>query len=270
MSDYPEALLSNKHMRLKWCRHGLILYNALDIYIGRSFDLYGEFSEGEAAMFDQVLRPGMVAIDVGANIGAHTVIMSRAVGSNGSVIAFEPQRIVFQTLCANLALNVLNNVHTFHAAAAAEAGNIVVPHIDYSTSWNSGGLELGQHENGESVKARTLDSLPLDQCHFIKIDAEGMENEVLKGAGKILSRFRPVLYVENDRRERSQELIGRLFSENYRLYWHLVPLFNPNNFFKNSENVFKNIVSGNMVCLPKESTTSVAGLPQITSAEANF
>ncbi len=270
MSADPEALLSDQHMRLKQCRHGPMLYNALDIYVGRSFDLYGEFSHGEADVFDQVLRPGMVALDVGANIGAHTIVMARAVGPKGVIIAFEPQRVVFQMLCANMALNVLENVRTFHAAAGAEAGEIVVPNINYAASGNFGGVSLGQYENGESVGVRTLDSLSLSQCQFIKIDAEGMENEVLKGAGETLSRFRPVLYVENDRREHSSELIERLFSADYRLYWHRPPLFNPDNFFANSENVFENLVSGNMLCLPKENTTSVAGLPEITSSNVDF
>ena len=75
----PETppLLSERHMRLKQCRHGPMLYSTKDIYIGRSLDLYGEFSEGEVHFFGQVLQPGMVAIDVGANIGCHTVFMAK-------------------------------------------------------------------------------------------------------------------------------------------------------------------------------------------------
>lgn len=265
-----KALFNNQHIRLKRCRHGLMLYNAGDTYVGRSFDLYGEFSQAEAAMFEQVLRPGMVAIDVGANIGAHTVVMSRAVGAGGAVVAFEPQRVVFQMLCANLAINRLENVRTIHAAAGAEAGTLLVPSIDYSAGGNFGGIELGHHDKGEAVEVRTLDSQPLDQCQFIKIDAEGMENEVLKGAGESLSRFQPILYVENDRHERSSELIERLFSADYRLYWHRPLLFNPDNFFANSDNVFENIVSRNMLCLPKESATNVEGLPEITSSDVEF
>ena len=104
MSDTPTPA---GPMRLAACRHGTMLFNAGDIYIGASLAAYGEFSEGEVALFRQLLRPGMTALDVGANIGAFTLPMARLVGATGRVIAWEPQRIVVQTLCANLALNAI-------------------------------------------------------------------------------------------------------------------------------------------------------------------
>src|SRR3954465_1933985 len=88
-------------------RHGQMLVNRHDVYIGRSLELYGEWSEGEIDLFRQVLRPGMVVADAGANIGTHTVARAQMVAPNGVVYAFEPQRIVFQTLAANVALNSL-------------------------------------------------------------------------------------------------------------------------------------------------------------------
>ena len=76
----------------KDCRHGKLMYLLNDAYIGRSLDVYGEYSEGEIDLFRQLLRPGDVAIDVGANIGALTVPMARLVQPGGAVVAFEPQR----------------------------------------------------------------------------------------------------------------------------------------------------------------------------------
>lgn len=87
-------------------------------------------------------------------------------------------------------------------------------------------------------------------CHFIKIDVEGMEGDVLAGAVETINRFRPALYVENDRKEKSTELIERLLGLDYRLYWHLPPLFNRKNFAGHEEDVFGQIVSVNMLCLP--------------------
>jgi hypothetical protein len=55
-----------------------MMFHANDSYIGRSLDLYGEFSEGEIELFKQVVRPGMTVVDVGANIGAHTIYLSKA------------------------------------------------------------------------------------------------------------------------------------------------------------------------------------------------
>lgn len=261
-----ETLLEAGTVRLKQCRHGAFLYNIHDKFIGRSLDQYGEFSAGEAAMFAQILRPGMVAMDIGANIGVHTVFMAQAVGSGGAVFAFEPQRVVFQMLSANIALNGLVNVMTWQAAVGAEAGDIFVPPIRYDQEGNFGGVALGGHDRGEKVPVMVLDAMPFRACHFIKIDVEGMEAQVLEGGRQMIARLRPILYVENDRREKSKALIETLFAMDYRLYWHNTPLFNPNNFFANSENLFGNIVSRNMLCVPKESPIQVSNLPEITDA----
>jgi hypothetical protein len=91
--------------RLKACRYGTLLYNINDRYIGQALDLYGEYSEGEVVLFRRIVRPGDIVLDVGANLGAHTIFFSTAVGPRGAVLAFEPQRLVFQALCANMALN---------------------------------------------------------------------------------------------------------------------------------------------------------------------
>ncbi|PIW26223.1 MAG: FkbM family methyltransferase [Rhodospirillales bacterium CG15_BIG_FIL_POST_REV_8_21_14_020_66_15] len=257
-------------MRLKRCRHGALLFNIHDKYVGRSLDLYGEFSEGETALFRQVIRPGMVVCDIGANIGCHTVVMAAAVGPDGVVVAAEPQRPVFQTLCANVSMNGHMNVRAYHAAMGAAAGEIAVPLVRYDLEGNFGGLELGSHQGGERVPVMTLDSLPFGACHFIKIDVEGMEIDVLKGAARTIAKFQPVLYVENDRRDKSQALIEHLLAMDYRLYWHLPPLFNPGNFFANGDNVFGKIISRNMLGLPKDSAIEVRNVARITDPAAPF
>ena len=111
------VLISEGQMRIKRCIHGLMLYNASDTFIGRSLDLYGEYSIGEFTFLEQVLHPGMVAIDVGANIGCLSVFMAQRVAPGGSVIAIEPQRFLFQMLCANAAINGLTNIHALNTAA---------------------------------------------------------------------------------------------------------------------------------------------------------
>src|SRR6476620_7891408 len=102
--------------RLKDCRYGRMLYNINDTFVGRLLDRYGEYSEGEIDLFKQIVRPGDVVIEVGANIGAHTVWFARNTWPGGAVIAFEPQRLVFQTLCANLALNDIVNALVYQQA----------------------------------------------------------------------------------------------------------------------------------------------------------
>lgn len=249
--------------RQKTCRHGTMLYNMHDMYIGRSLDLYGEFSEGEVEIFKQVLRPGMMAVEVGANIGAHTVFLAKAVGPTGGVMAFEPQRVAFQTLCANLALNNITNVHCVHAAAGAAPGNLLVPQLDQTQVNNFGGLGLGSYQQGERVPVVTLDSFNLPQCTLLKIDVEGMEQDVLLGAKETIARCLPLMYIENDREDRSAALIRLIDSLGYSMFWHVPPLFNPGNFFGNAENVFGSIVSKNMICCPKVGAHSITGLQKV-------
>lgn len=233
---------------LKLCRYGQMLFNRYDMYIGRSLQLYGEFSEGECEVFRQIVRRGNTVVEVGANIGAHTVPLAQFAGPEGRVVAFEPQRIVFQTLCANVALNSLINVHCMQQAVGSEPGSIVVPHINYQSENNFGGLGLGSFTRGERVPLVTIDSLELGACDFVKLDVEGMEREALLGAQKTIEKFKPVLYVENDREDRSDALVRTLDGFGYAMYWHLPPYFNPKNFAGNSENIFENLVSKNMIC----------------------
>ena len=86
------------------CRYGKMIYNKNDIHIGKSLSIYGEWSEPETFLFSQIVKSGNHVIEVGSNIGSHTIMLSKAVGENGKVYAFEPQRHTFQLLCANLAL----------------------------------------------------------------------------------------------------------------------------------------------------------------------
>jgi FkbM family methyltransferase len=262
------VLADEQHMRVKRCRDGLMLYNSSDTYIGRSLDLYGEYSYGEADLFARVLRAGMVAVDVGANIGCHTLTMARLVGPAGTVIAFEPQRIVYQNLCANIALNALGNVHAINMAAGSSASTAALPTIDYAAAGNFGGIALAGAADGEAVQIVTLDSVPIKQCHLIKIDVEGMEYDVLRGGEKTIAQHRPALYIENDRAENSPRLIAFLLAADYRLFWHRPPLYNPDNFFANGDNEFGDLLSQNMFCLPRERAFEVAGLVEITSPEA--
>jgi FkbM family methyltransferase len=259
------ALPADGFNALAMCRTGPILYNRNDMYVGASIGKYGEFSEGETELFRQLIGPGALVVEGGANIGVHTVSLSMLVGAQGSVLAFEPQRIVFQTLCANLALNSCVNVRAFQCGLGSEAGEIIVPFLDPCLPANFGGLSLLEAENGEPVRLTTIDDLGLAACHMIKLDVEGMEVEALKGAARTIAAHRPLMYVENDRQARSPELVALLFSWRYRLYWHTPPLYSPNNFAGDSENIFGNIRSMNLLCLPRELAITVNGLTELVA-----
>lgn len=262
--------LENGHMRLKQCRHGLMLYNINDFYMGRAYDKYGEDQERELRFLAGFLRPGQVVLDVGANIGTHTVFFSRCVGDTGRVLSFEPQPVIFHTLCANVALNALTNVRSLWSGVDRSPGQIRIPPIDYEKMNNFGGISFKGQEAGEPVMAVTIDSLGLRACHFMKIDVEGMEGDVLAGAEQTIAAFRPGLFIENNDKEQSSSLIEALFRLGYRCYWCVAPLWNPSNYFNDSQNIFGKVCTINMMCVHESSPVSMGGLTEIVSADSNW
>lgn len=248
MSSPSNLLKGRGFNQLAETRDGYCLYNRNDIYIGKAIGKYGEFSALEMKALARMCGKDDVVIEIGANIGAHTVSLARHVGDGGAVLAFEPQRLVFQTLCANVAINSLKNVHCYWAAAGAGTGEIRVPELNPDSSANFGGLSLGKSHDGLAVPCMMLDSfLWLPRLRLLKIDVEGMESEVISGATGLLDRFKPLLYLENDRIEKSESLIRQLDALGYDLYWNLPPLFNPGNFYGVQENIYPRIVSVNMI-----------------------
>lgn len=233
-----EAIECGDINKLVAAKHGWMLVNRNDVYIGRSILELGEFSEREIDVFSQLLRPGNVVVEAGANIGSHTVPIAKLVGPAGKVICFEPQRIIFQTLCSNVALNSLTNVVTYWAGLGEAPGSLLLPPIDYSAIQNFGGINLEQFDSGEKVPVMKLDDIELTRLDMLKADVEGMELSVLKGAAETLNRFKPVLYLECDRKDRSADLIDHVFSLGYSAYWHCPPMFNPNNHFGSTVNPF--------------------------------
>ena len=245
--------------QLKQAKHGYCLYNIHDIYVGQSIHNYGEFSQSEVALFSQICKPNDTVIEVGANIGTHTQVFSKLVGDGGFVYAFEPQRIVFQTLCANMALNSITNVFAIHSALGKKNGFVHIPSIDYTKPYNYGGISVDNFESGEKVRLEKLDDYRDDirRLALLKIDVEGMEEDVLKGAKQLILKYMPYMYIENDRIEKSYALLKYIDSLGYRMYWHLPKLYNPENFAHNQTNIFGNIVSVNVLCIPKASTIEV-------------
>lgn len=259
-----EPLVENGDLRVKRCRYGLMLYSVHDVYIGRSFDLYGEYCEQEVEVYKRLLKPGCVVVDAGANIGSHTLAFARIAGPKGAVFAFEPQRIIFQRLCSNMALNGIGNVRAWHAGVGAGEGTARVPPIDYASEGNFGGTALTADGPGETVPVVPIDTLALTRCSLIKIDVQGMETEVLEGARETIARCEPLLYVENDLKEKSAELIETLLGLGYRLHWHFPKLYQADNYFRNPDNVFHRVINVNMLCLPP-SDTRKTDLTPITS-----
>jgi FkbM family methyltransferase len=266
-----DPLNSDEFNCLAKMRDGWMLYNKNDSYIGASIRKYGEWSHGEMELFQQLLAEGSYVIEVGANIGSHTLGMSKLVGPTGKIYAYEPQRIVFQTLCANMAINSRTNVYCFEKAASSKQDTITLPEIDYSQYGNFGAISIDQYTTGMPVDVVALDDdlTDLPRLDLLKVDAEGMESQVLSGSSVLISKHKPILYVENDRADKSQELIELIQSMDYRLYWHAPTIYNPKNYANDDECIFENQVSINMLCTHKSLQVNLTGFEEILDSSTH-
>lgn len=245
-------------------RHGRMRYPATDLFIGRYLDAYGEWSEEEAVICHELLQPGDTVIEAGANLGAHTLALGAAVGRGGRVHAFEPQKFINELLAWNVEANGLDQITVHRAAVGSEPGELLVPDVDYSRLGNFGGISLGRSSGGsDSVPVVTIDSMGLSQLRLLKADVEGMELEVLRGAVATIRRCRPILYLENDQKDRSAALFEFVYSMGYRIWQHMPRAFSPHNFRGNLKDINPDCVSENILCVPAEFETVVVGLPEI-------
>jgi FkbM family methyltransferase len=243
-------------------RHGTFLVNRHDIYLGQAMMAYGEYGEQESEVLNQFVLPDSVVIEVGAHVGTHTVALARRVGS-GMVIAIEPQPEMFHLLCANIALNVPATALPMMVGAGRMASLMTVPAVDYTTEGNFGGVTLTTG-GPTQIQVVRLDDLTFPgDVSLIKIDVEGMEVDVIEGAADLIAKHRPILYVENDRADKSAALINAIRAKGYQLWWHLPPLFNPANFFGEVNNRYPNVASCNMICIPTERPSDISGLKLI-------
>jgi FkbM family methyltransferase len=233
---------------IKQTELGYVLYNENDEYVGRSIGHYGDYQREETKLFSKYVKKGSSVLEIGANIGTHTLWFSNRVGESGKVLAFEPQRLVFQTLCANMALNSRMNVDCKHMGVGTKQELMAVPVLDPEKKNNFGALSMKDHKEGEQVAVVPIDNIGLDRLDFIKIDVEGMEPDVLMGGLHTIHKFKPVIYMEVDRGENNPLLVTILDSLNYSVVQHSPPLHSPD--YK-QENIFGEIVSFNAICTPR-------------------
>lgn len=259
-------------MRLTTCGNYKFLTNPSDTYVGKSLEIYGEWSHGELSIISSVIQKDANVIEVGSNIGAHTAFIAKEICPNGNVYAFEPRRILFQNLCANICINDISNVYAFQKAVGIDFDQICEGSIVEDEFANHGAFDLGSiNGTSEIINVDPLDSFSeqFQNIALIKADVEGFEEDVLRGGSKIISRDRPILYLENDRIPKSQSLIEYAWSLGYDLYWHVVPLFRNENFAKTAYNVFGNIHSFNMLGIHKNSGIIVPQLQKITDSSSH-
>ncbi len=256
--------------QLVQARHGWMLCNANDFYMGKALITYGECCETETEFLNQLARQGGMVVEIGANMGIHTVPLARLLAGQGrKLLVFEPQPVIYQQLCANLALNGLTNVSAWPYACGAAKGIVTFAAPNYRGFGNFGAVSMEATESHPGVR---VPCVPVDEMvgdekvGLLKIDVEGFERKVLEGAASTLAHSRPLLYVENDRVEHSRDLIEWLWSAGYQLWWHMPFLFNPKNYFGLSVNLYPGIASFNMVGIPREMQANVRDLMPVDDA----
>lgn len=209
----------------------------LDLREGIDFSIWllGSFEPETVRCYQKIVKKGDVVLDIGANIGAHALPLAQAVGTAGKVYAFEPTDFAFTKLAKNCSLNpdLARSIHCLQCMLVDQdvAGN---PTPGLYSSWplkeDAGLHELhqGRLMTTTGAEARTLDSvissLKLDRVDCIKLDIDGFECGMMRGASEVLTRWHPVIIMElapyalEEQGASLDELIGLLKQYGYSLF----------------------------------------------------
>jgi FkbM family methyltransferase len=218
----------------------------LDLREGIDFAIYllGAFEKSTVATLQRLVELGDVVLDIGANIGAHTLSLARSAGPTGHVFAIEPTDFAFTKLKRNIALNPEFEAR-IHASQVLLVGEPNAPRQpEIYASWplktedcvhpkHGGRLAVTRH-----AAVKTLDDffrgLGLDRLDVIKMDVDGHEYPVLKGGANTLARFQPTLvmemspYIHAEENYSFEDLVQLLRDCRYSLQdataWRPVPL----------------------------------------------
>ena len=252
------ANLREGALETKPCRYGTISFFKNDTTVSRSLKEYGEWAQAEIELLRHLISPSDTVLDIGAFIGTHTLAFAQKVKPSGKVYAFEPQAAFFEVLKKNIAQNALTNVTVFNTALSDEAGQLWIPEIDVCHTYNFGGislLEIGATSDSaphHTVEVTTVDHLALKRCDLIKIDAENMEINVLKGARKTIGATRPTIFAECNSLEYGWPLVELLRKEGYCSYLLNASSYNPDNFRSDPGNFLQHCRETGLLLIPTE------------------
>lgn len=185
--------------------------------LGLSSLLYGTFEKAELEFVSRYLKPGDIAFDIGANVGIFSVVIGIATGQKGRVVAVEPVPFNTQRLRYNLDLNGLRNVQILPVALGS-CEDLLDINIAEDAAYHSFGAVEGPFHavSNLTVSVRKLDhiwhEMGKPQVDLLKIDVEGMEDDVLSGGMECLKSCKPVVLVEANNADELERLKKRFFS----------------------------------------------------------
>ena len=190
---------------------------------------YGAYEPAVNNLISTILKTGDIAVDVGANVGIHTLTMASIVSNSGKVLAFEPHPFIFNRLINNLRINNINWVEPFKLGVADKKCSLCLNSFD-NLSANQGTsfvTDEAEEANFFKIDLICLDDFLMDKeirkLNFIKIDVEGYDLKVILGAFKTIDKFKPIIifeYVKNDNQcNQDWDIVVSFFeSQSYRLF----------------------------------------------------
>ncbi len=205
-----------------------------DIFLNDNYfeiDLLKYFFSIENGLLSRVVsRMDMVILDIGANIGNHTLFFANELGAK-RILAFEPVRETFLVLQKNISLNSLKKaVQVYNIGLSDKVSSAGFRTYNYE---NIGGTSL--EEGAGDIPISTIDDMDISRVGFMKIDVEGMELNVLKGGRKTIERDKPIIMIESFP-DNYAEVKHYIFSLGYRRvydYGEADHLFIPENKDRN-------------------------------------
>ena len=163
----------------------------------------GSYEAEKQIAISRMLRPGQTFFDIGANVGFYTLLGAKCVGSSGRVVAVEPLPRNIEFLDKHLSLNDISIVRVFRKAISDYNGT-----ASFSVQGNS--MSKISTDGQVTVEVTTIDSLVEEAGsppHIMKVDIEGAEIELLRGAKKVLEEFRPVIFLALHSKEIFDDLV---------------------------------------------------------------
>lgn len=166
-------------------------------WIGAKIAYNGDYEPSLKKVFKQNISAGDTVLDIGANIGFHTLYFAELAGPNGKVIAFEPVPVNFEKLKFNIGLNSFNNISPQNIALGSKNEQITIGIDENST--NPGAYNLFDHSGNVMINCLIGDEVVVNEkINFIKIDVEGYESFVFEGLIKTINRDKPKIVFEYD------------------------------------------------------------------------
>jgi FkbM family methyltransferase len=179
---------------------GLVVWARLSDTQGALLYVYGTTEFYGTSLIRALLESGDTVVDVGANLGEYALLSAKRVGPTGRVLAFEPHPVNYQLLSRSVLANRSDNVKLFRLALADALG---IAYLENLETANSGLARVVTQIGGEpvvEVQCEALDAIverePISQVDLVKVDVEGLEPAVLRGAERLLTRDKPLVFFE--------------------------------------------------------------------------